>query len=248
MIRTERPRPIKRPSAPPHRIAPGLADQYAQIGLNQRAETIRSTFARAATINSGVVDIEANLAQARDLAVEAIKDGTSTPEGAARVVDASTRLGPLATELAQAARGRLISDLARSMWSEGDALVAELDAVVQAHVAILVADADALDGIDTDQAAIKAGAKVAAAWSRAGAAVTTIAAAQTLAHQLRMAGFVPELRDADYGDWSFHDPEHVALDLDPKLHAVPRLIAHIAAGARPGCCTADSIVELGFLQ
>ena len=242
-------KPITRPARPPRRVAPQLAEQFDAVGLADRAEHIRDTYRRVAAVSTDTSEVALDHVAAREAAVLTIINGTSTPVKAALDLDVTTRhVGPLATELAALAKTRMITDLARTMWLEGDQVVAELDDVVQDAVAVIVEAAPLVRAINNDTDAIKSSTKASAAWSMAVAAAQRVTVAQGLANTLRTYGFVPDLRDADAIDWWFHQPENAVLDLDPNLHPVHRLLAHIEAGARPGCCTADHVVELGFLQ
>lgn len=247
-IRTSNPRPITRPSTPSMRGVTGqLADRYEQCGLTVRAERIRAAHRRIAELRASRLGPDIELAAAHRQAVESVVNGDLTPEQAALQLDASRRIAaPLAAEIANLAADRIALTLARGLWAEGDALIGELDDVVQQAVDIIAASSHHIANISNDTAALHAPPAVATAWINSVAALERITVAQSVATALRMGKFVPALCDADAVDWDFHRPDLI----DPNAigqHPVHLLAAHIAAGARPGCVTADQIVELGYL-
>jgi hypothetical protein len=245
MIRTDVVRPVERKARPPARVAAKLAEQYAAVGLHDRARQISSVHERARQITADTTMVDADLARLRDEAVQSVVTGERSCVEAALALDASQRIvAPLVIELAAKAKLKLLSDLSRSLWNEGDALIAEVDVVVQECAAAIASASPIFGSITTDTEAIRASTKASNAWSVAVAAAERVTLCRSLTYALRIGGFVPDLRDADAADWWYRHPELVVIDHDPSTHPMLRLARSIANGAQPGAITADEVAAL----
>jgi hypothetical protein len=240
---TTTPAKVRRPSQPPRGIDPGMADWFDNLGLTARADEIRAVFQRSAEIAGALAGYSVDLHNAKAQAIYEIIGG-STPQDAAIRFDAARRLAetaPLAAELAAAAGEQMQVDYARTMWRDGDALIHEIDAVVQAAVEHLTALAPTLDGIDTDSAAVRSNATAQRGWAEAINDTDRIVTAWALAFVLHSEEFVATIAEAGEHDWCYRNPsavvDHAATD-----HPVRTMLANIAAGAGPCVATADEVV------
>jgi hypothetical protein len=236
---------VRRPSRPPHYVAVEWADMYAAIGLDQRAEQIRRVIDRCATTTTatGLDDLNKNAVDVETRGVLAVAyQGKSIADVLPGISDAKRLAGdgPLVATIAAKVRVQLHYDVCKAWWTEGDALVHELDAVVRA-AAERVGDLALLipDTIGTDGDAIRAGGAVAKAWSALLTEAATITTAQALAASLRLAEMVPGLPEAGELDWIYRTPDDV-VDYDPARHPMRTLLLNIPAG--PCCATGDEIV------
>ena len=240
---SSKPLTVRRPPSPT--VVPAhYAQLYRRLGLRERSAYLTRLVDQCAALDAEATAINVDAEQVRRSAVLDICYHDRPLIDAAREVHAarlSADARPVAGELAAVAKGQLHVVAARALWNESDALVHQLDAIVQ-HAVAQISDLAALvDGITDDSTAVRASTKASEAWSTMITLCERIETAWGLAGSLRLDGFVPDLDEAGTDDWKFRDTRLV-VDYNPDRHPVRTMIANLGAG--PCCATADEILAV----
>jgi hypothetical protein len=220
-----------------------LGDMYAACGLDERAQAIRAVLAKCAAVSRDTTQLDRDLKAELDACVYSVINGEATTlEAALRLSDARrvASSGKEVGEIAQLVRQTLHFLICRAMWTEGDALLAELDTVVQASVNTITKTAPGAAGISNDAQAVRASPAAQRAWAAMTVECERIRACWGLARVLRVQTFVADLREAGDDDWCYRLPELVT-EYDPKRHPVCTMLDDIEA--EPCVASADQILE-----
>lgn len=237
---------VNRPGSPPHIGVNwrAILSLYQRVGCDARAAQINDALAVLDRLDADTSVLNVELQRTIDAATYSVIDGTATVLDAAVAVHQGEQLAAAAgavPRLVERVHAVVGSILARSFWEAGDALLAELDRVLQSAVAVIVEAGAHLDGADSDAAAVRGTTAQQQAWATLLREQQRIIDVHHLAGELRIVGLTADLPEAHPNDWQWRHPE--LLDqVRRDEHELITLLRNIAAGAQPAVMTADGIV------
>lgn len=228
-----------------------IADMFEVIGAATEAEQIRRSLASVEKIRADTAAAHSTVNTARADLVGRISRGEILPTDAAVEFDRlekQTLNEPLAKELANDGRRAAIADITWELVTRGDTLLTDLlDPAIVRAAHFIRESAPTVAGVGSDAEAVRAGPKVAHAWSEILGAIEVIESAWSLALALRLGGVVHTLPSPtpsrELWEW-----RHVDVLTRYPVRGVPAWIEAVQAGAEPGALTAAEVIDTYFTE